>query len=129
MPMVKLGGCLRRAVVAVMQTAESCTSSDATDCFFHYSSSHGYFIPSQNGSGIETDSLMPRVRCEKDGIPMYFAEVLPGKKSFRLWKCPKCGMHCAVKGKARYRGRKPEFTRTAYAQNSQALLSRATRGL
>ena len=66
------------------------------DCFVHYSSSRGYFIPSQNGSGVETDSLMPRVRCEKDGIPMYLAEVLAERRSFRLWTCPKCSMNHAV---------------------------------
>jgi hypothetical protein len=70
------------------------------DCFVHYSSSHGYFIPSQNGSGIETDSLMPRVRCEKDGMPMYLVEVLPERKSFRLWKCPKCDMNRAINSDA-----------------------------
>lgn len=70
------------------------------DCFVHYSSSHGYFIP-QNESGIETDSLVPRVRCEKDGMPMYLSEVLPERKSFRLWKCPQCTMNHAVNSDAR----------------------------
>ena len=70
------------------------------DCFVHYSSSYGYFIPSKNGSGIETDSLMPRVRCEKDGMPMYLGEVSLERKNFRLWKCPKCAMSHAVNGDA-----------------------------
>jgi hypothetical protein len=71
------------------------------DCVVHYSSSHGYFIPSQNGNGVETNSLMPRVRCEMDGMPMYLVEVLPERKSFRLWKCPKCTMNHAINGDAR----------------------------
>jgi len=74
------------------------------DCFVHYSSSYGYFIPSRNGSGIETigtDPLMPRVRCEMDGMPMYLVEVLPERKSFRLWKCPKCAMNHAKNSDAR----------------------------
>jgi hypothetical protein len=67
-----------------------------TDCFVHYSSSHGYFMFSQDESRIETESLMPRVRCEMDGMPMYLAEVLPERMAFRLWTCPKCSMNRAV---------------------------------
>jgi hypothetical protein len=66
------------------------------DCGVHYSNSQGYFISTQNGTGTDTDSL-PRVRCEQDGMPMYLAEVLPEKKSFRLWKCPQCNM-CHASG-------------------------------
>jgi hypothetical protein len=63
-------------------------------CWVHYSNSQGYFISSQNGT--DTDS-MPRVRCEQDGMPMYLAEVLPERRSFRLWKCPQCDM-CHASG-------------------------------
>jgi hypothetical protein len=59
------------------------------DCCVRYSNSQGYFIPTQNGTGADADSL-PQVRCEQDGIPMYLAEVLPERRSFRLWKCPQC---------------------------------------
>jgi hypothetical protein len=64
------------------------------DCGVHYSNSQGYFIPTLDGT--DTDSL-PRVRCEQDGMPMYLAEVLPEKRSFRLWKCPHCNM-CHASG-------------------------------
>jgi hypothetical protein len=67
-----------------------------TDCMVHYSSSDGYFLRRQNGNEIETDPLMPRVRCPQDGMPMYLAEVLPERKSFRMWKCPKCSLNQAV---------------------------------
>jgi hypothetical protein len=66
------------------------------DCLVHYSNTLGYFIPTQNGAGTETDS-MPRVRCEQDGMPMYLAEVLPERRSFRLWKCPQCNL-CHASG-------------------------------
>jgi hypothetical protein len=58
-------------------------------CQVHYSSSQGYFLLSENGHGLVTDSV-PHVRCEHDQIEMYLAEVIPEKRSFRLWKCPKC---------------------------------------
>ncbi len=34
--------------------------------------------------------IIPRVACSKDAQRMYLAEVMPGRKSFRLWKCPQC---------------------------------------
>src|SRR5882762_10358556 len=64
-------------------------------CQVHFSSSEGYFIRSGNGHGLVTDSV-PLVRCEHDKIFMYLAEVLPEKRSFRLWKCPKCNTVSAI---------------------------------
>ena len=56
-------------------------------CKVHYQDLRGYFIIRQKT--IERD-LVPGVRCSKDGQLMYLAEVRPERKSFRLWKCPKC---------------------------------------
>jgi ribosomal protein L37AE/L43A len=36
-----------------------------------------------------------------DGMPMYLVEVLPERKSFRLWKCPKCAMNHAKNSMSR----------------------------
>jgi len=65
------------------------------DCHVYYSSSEGYFILSDNGHAVLTESV-PLVRCEHDQIYMYLAQVLPEKKSFRLWKCPKCNSISAI---------------------------------
>jgi hypothetical protein len=61
------------------------------DCLVHFDSSRGYFVLSQNGN---TNGLngVPAVRCPRDGKPMYLAAIDPEKRSFRLWKCPQCGV-------------------------------------
>jgi hypothetical protein len=64
-------------------------------CQVHYSISQGYFMRSENGHALVTDSV-PFVQCEYDKIYMYLAEVLPEKRSFRLWKCPKCKCISAI---------------------------------
>ena len=58
-------------------------------CLVRYDSSRGYFI---DGNAIETveREITPRVTCSVDGHLMYLVEVMPEKKSFRLWKCPEC---------------------------------------
>ena len=56
-------------------------------CLVHYQNSHGYFIVLQNTIGRD---MVPGVCCSKDGQFMYLAKVRPERKSFRLWKCPKC---------------------------------------
>jgi hypothetical protein len=61
----------------------------APDCLVHYSISRGYFL-SQNGNGNEWDQ-MPKVKCFRDGAPMYLAEIDLEKRAFRLWRCPQCG--------------------------------------
>ncbi|OLE01471.1 MAG: hypothetical protein AUG82_11180 [Ktedonobacter sp. 13_1_20CM_4_53_11] len=35
--------------------------------------------------------MVPRVRCARDGAPMYLAEINPEKRGLRLWTCPQCG--------------------------------------
>ncbi|SRR5712691_15125 len=60
-------------------------------CPVHYNTSHGYFINTQNENRIERD-MMPRVACSQDGVRMYLAEVRPTRWSFRLWRCPQCGV-------------------------------------
>jgi hypothetical protein len=65
------------------------------DCLVHYNSTSGYFILSKNGHGAATDPV-PQVQCIQDKTPMYLAEILPEKRSFRLWKCPKCNSVSAI---------------------------------
>ena len=90
-----------RLTQVLLKTESEATETDpyvcpVPGCLVHYNTSHGYFIATQNGTGTDTDS-MPRVRCEQDGMPMYLAEVLPERRSFRLWKCPQCNM-CRASG-------------------------------
>ena len=65
------------------------------NCGVRYNSSQGYFILSGNGHGLSTDSV-PRIRCKHDDVPLYLSEVMPKKRSFRLWKCPQCGAVLAI---------------------------------
>jgi hypothetical protein len=58
-------------------------------CQVRYQNLRGYFVVVQEANTIERD-MVPTVRCSQDGQLMYLAEVRPEKKSFRLWKCPKC---------------------------------------
>jgi hypothetical protein len=68
--------------------AYSCTEPD---CRVHYNASRGYFVPNYSGTAKDLDMLMlPKVRCSKDGTPMYLAETDPAKRGFRLWICPQC---------------------------------------
>jgi len=66
--------------------AYACTESD---CFVHCSMSRGYFVLSQNGNRSDLE-MVPRVRCRRDGMPMYLAEIDRKKRGFRLWRCPQC---------------------------------------
>ena len=58
-------------------------------CPARYDSSRGYFIDGNSVENTERE-ITPRVTCSVDGQPMYLAEVMPERKSFRLWKCPEC---------------------------------------
>lgn len=58
------------------------------NCAVRYTPSKGYFIAAKHGQ-FDLD-MLPRRRCPRDGQPMYLAEVDPGKRSFRLWRCPQC---------------------------------------
>jgi len=68
-------------------TAYKCTKPD---CVVHYNASSGYFLSSQKEDRDQTEAL-PKLRCLKDGVPMYLAEISQVRRSFRLWTCPKCG--------------------------------------
>lgn len=58
-------------------------------CLVCYKGSDGYFIDAKDLKTIE-EEITPRVSCPKDGHLMYLAEVIPQRRSFRLWKCPEC---------------------------------------
>ena len=58
-------------------------------CLIRYDSSHGYFLGTEDANTIAQETT-PRVTCPNDGYVMYLAEVLPERRTFRLWKCPKC---------------------------------------
>jgi hypothetical protein len=60
------------------------------DCLVHYNISRGYFMPGQNGTTHERDTI-PSVRCLRDGMPMYLAAIDQERRAFRLWECPQCG--------------------------------------
>jgi hypothetical protein len=68
--------------------AHACTEPD---CQVHYNVSRGYFMPSYDANSTDLDVLaLPKVRCSKDGAPMYLGATDEGKRGFRLWICPQC---------------------------------------
>jgi hypothetical protein len=58
-------------------------------CFLHYSCSRGYFVNSKDVDITERDGIAC-VHCPRDWSPMYLLEVHPERRSYRLWRCPKC---------------------------------------
>ncbi len=58
-------------------------------CLVRYHSLDGYFIDPKVAKTIDQE-ITPRVSCPDDGRLMYLAEVMPQRRSFRLWKCPEC---------------------------------------
>jgi hypothetical protein len=58
-------------------------------CLVRYHSLDGYFIDLKVAKTIDQE-ITPRVSCRNDGRLMYLAEVMPQRRSFRLWKCPEC---------------------------------------
>jgi len=62
-------------------------------CLVHYNNVEGYFLNTQDLSRIEESPAPPHQYCSDDSYPMYLAEVQPEHPSFRLWRCPKCGLH------------------------------------
>lgn len=58
-------------------------------CLVRYHSLDGYFIDPTVVKTIDQE-ITPRVSCPNDGRLMYLAEVMPQRRSFRLWKCPEC---------------------------------------
>ena len=71
---------------ATQTLAYACTEPD---CLVHYNIFRGYFMLPQDGNMNQMDRV-PRVRCPRDGAPMYLAETDLEKKEFRLWRCPQC---------------------------------------
>ena len=68
--------------------AHACTEPG---CQVHYNVSRGYFMPSYDGNSTDLDALaLPKVRCSKDGAPMYLGATDESKRGFRLWICPQC---------------------------------------
>ena len=61
-------------------------------CLVRYNRLDGYSIDTDDAKTIEEEKP-PRVNCPNDGQLMYLAEVMPQRKSFRLWKCPECNQH------------------------------------
>jgi hypothetical protein len=58
------------------------------DCTVHYNASNGYFVVPNNGQA--GSDIAPRLKCPRDGQPMYLADTNPEKRDFRLWRCPQC---------------------------------------
>ena len=59
-------------------------------CYVKYDSQKGYSETPQRGQYSE-GNVIPHVSCRRDGRSMYPSQVKPEKKSYRLWKCPRCG--------------------------------------
>jgi transposase-like protein len=58
-------------------------------CLVGYNSRRGYFLDTTDIENIEQE-IAPQVCCPRDGHFMYLVEVMPERRSFRLWKCPEC---------------------------------------
>jgi hypothetical protein len=56
-------------------------------CLLQYSGSRGYFLDSNE---VDMNDGIARIHCPSDWSPMYLLEVSPERRSFRLWRCPKC---------------------------------------
>ncbi len=63
------------------------------NCLVLYSVPDGYFLDIQGEVINEQCSTPPHQYCSKDRCPMYLSEVQREHPSFRLWKCPKCGVN------------------------------------
>jgi hypothetical protein len=63
----------------------------APGCSVGYNRREGYFMMVPRRAHTERD-IIPCVRCPHDGQLMYLAQTNPDNRSFRLWKCPLCGM-------------------------------------
>jgi hypothetical protein len=84
---------LRKLASSESGMAFACRESN---CVVHYSRSEGYFLSAQNQLLIRQGPVPPHQYCSSDAFPMYLLEVQPKHPSFRLWRCPKCGMSRAV---------------------------------
>jgi len=66
-------------------------------CLIRYDILNGYFLDTNDAKTIELE-IIPRVNCSNDGQRLYLAEVMPERRSFRLWKCPECNQSCINNG-------------------------------
>ena len=64
-------------------------------CLVRYFVSSGYFLDMKDAKAAELE-IIPCVSCSNDAQRMYLAEVMRERKSFRLWKCPKCNSISAI---------------------------------
>lgn len=76
--------------LTVMTEAGTAYVCSQLSCLVNYNALDGYFIAAKKGDRVE-QSRTPRVFCPNDRTPMYLAETHPEHKSYRLWKCPRCG--------------------------------------
>ena len=58
-------------------------------CLIRYRISRGYFLDAKDAKTVELE-IIPHISCSNDAQLMYLAQVMPERKSFRLWKCPEC---------------------------------------
>ena len=79
---------MRMTEVEGSQSTETPAYACPPDCAVRYAASTGYFVASRHGQ-LERNMTL-RVRCPRDGQPMYLAEINPEKTAFRLWRCPQC---------------------------------------
>jgi hypothetical protein len=63
-------------------------------CLIRFDISLGYFLDTKDAKTIELE-IIPHVSCSNDAQRMYLAEVMPERRSFRLWKCPECNQNCS----------------------------------
>jgi hypothetical protein len=71
------------------EPAEGLYACQEPGCLNRYDISHGYFLDTKDAETVELE-IIPRVTCSNDAQRMYLAEVMPERRSFRLWKCPEC---------------------------------------
>lgn len=58
-------------------------------CLVRYRIRLGYFLETRDSKTLD-EEILPHVMCSQDDYPMYLAQVMPERRSFRLWKCPVC---------------------------------------
>jgi hypothetical protein len=73
------------------EPAEPLYACQEPGCLVGYHSARGYFLDTKDANTLEQETT-PHVNCSNDGHLMYLAEVSPTRRSFRLWKCPKCNL-------------------------------------
>lgn len=77
---------------AVSDRRELVFSCPEPSCLVHYSKVDGYFLSTQDPDLGKRSSPPPHQYCSNDKYPMCLVEVRQEDPSFRLWRCPKCGL-------------------------------------